>query len=113
MADNTNAQIVRWANLRARTICDSITKLSYALRAYQADYAAAGMATLVNNNTPANNIADGSDIDGRTRLTGTQLQNLIAGINQLVTAFDASVTGVGSSITTISGGIQVNGSTGN
>lgn len=110
MADITNAQVVKFANERTRQIADKVTALSYALRAYQADYAAGGISALITAAGASNLIDDGSAADGRTRITGTSLVNFIAGINALVVQFDATVAGVGTSITAISNGIQVNGS---
>ncbi|MEI9971042.1 MAG: hypothetical protein WDO73_02760 [Ignavibacteriota bacterium] len=82
----------------------------YALLAYQADYTAGGLAAAIALDVAAGVITDGSAVDGRTPITGTSLQNLIAGINALVTQMQTNVVGVGSPLTTIAGAIQVNGS---
>lgn len=110
MAENNNAQIVAWANNRARPLADLMTRVYYAMTSYQSDYAAAGMAALIAANTPTNVIQDGSDQDGRVQITGTSLQNFNAAITQLLASYGTNVTGVGSPVTTIQNGIQVNGS---
>jgi len=106
----TDPQIVTWANLRARTICDLITRLDYALTAYKAEYTAAGLGAKIIAAGIGETIVDGSATDGRTPMTGTTLVNLSATINQLRTNFDTAVAGVGSSVSAVSSGIQVNGS---
>jgi hypothetical protein len=109
MANIVDPLVVNWANTRARVLADKIMALSYALTAYQADYASAGMATAVITDGATNLIQDGSAVDGRTPVVGTDLQNLIAGVNQIVTQFATNIVGVGSPITTIAGKWQVNG----
>jgi len=105
----TDPLVVTWANTRARTLADKICQLQYAMQAYVADYASAGLAAAVTADGPTGTIQDGSATDGRTPVTGTDLQNLIAGVNQTVTAFATAITGVGSPITTVAGKWQVNG----
>jgi hypothetical protein len=113
MANITSPQVVAWANGRARTISDSIRQMYDKLKSYQTDYVAESVnAAIVAD--PAGStavIADGSAADGRQSITGTQIQNLIACINQVVTAMDTTnVTGVGSPPMTTANAIQVNGS---
>ena len=79
------------------------------MSAYVADYGTAGIAVALTADGATGQIMDGAATDGRTPVVGTDLQNLIAGVNQIVTAFGANVTGVGSPITTIAGKWQVNG----
>jgi hypothetical protein len=58
-----------------------------------------------------NNIGDGYETNGLAPITGTSLQNLIAGVNQLVTAWNTTlVTGVGTSVQAIVQTIQPSGS---
>ncbi len=119
MAFITNAQVINWDNQRARTLADAMTFLLAKLIAYQADYAAQGInaaivadaagSTAVIADNPANPAAQPND--GRQPVTGTSLQNFIAGINQLVTAWNVTaVSGVGTTVAAIQNGIQVNGS---
>ena len=109
MAQITDPLVVNWANNRARTLADKIMALDYAMTAYVADYANAGLPAALTTDGAAGLIVDGSATDGRTPVVGTDLQNLIAGVNQIITAFGANITGVGSPITTIAGKWQVNG----
>ena len=105
----TDPLVVAWANNRARVIADQFMQLSYAMQAYAADYANAGIGAALTADGATGGIVDGSATDGRTPCVGTDLQNLIAGVNQIVTAFGTAISGVGSPITTVAGKWQVNG----
>jgi hypothetical protein len=79
------------------------------LVAYQNDYAAQGIAAKIVAAGASDTLSDGAQSDGRSLCTGTNLQNLMAAINQLKTSFDTNVTGVGLPVTTIVNTIKVNG----
>ncbi len=112
MPDTTDPQLAKFANERARTIADAITSLVLKMQSFQADYAAQGIAALITAAGNTNTIGDGSATDGRQRITGIQVQNLKAAIDQLVTsATVTAVTGVGATPASVSQAIQVNGST--
>ncbi len=88
-----------------------MTSLLNKLLAYQADYAAQGISAKITAAVNTNLIADGSEMDGRSRITGLQIQNLTAALTQLVTAWNVTaVLGVGTTVAAIENGIQVNGS---
>ncbi len=106
----TDPQVVKWANERARVICDLITRLDYAIAAYKTDYLAEGIGARITAAGPSEIIVDGSATDGRTPMTGTTLINLSATVNQLRTNFDTAVAGVGATVSAVSAGVQVNGS---
>ena len=111
MADITTPQVVTFANNRTRVLADKIASLYYALTAYQNDYASQGIAALITAGGTSNFIGDGSDVDGRQRITGTQMANFKAGVDAMVTALGTTnITGVGTPMSTIVNGIQVNGS---
>jgi len=112
MADTTDPQLFRWANERARPTGDTIERAIAVLVAYQADYTAQNINALIVAAGSSNYIGDGSATDGRPRITGLQLQNQKAAIDQLVTAFAVTtVPGVGATPRAINLPIQVNGST--
>lgn len=119
MALITNAQVKSWANLRARTICDSIRHLDDLLASYVSDYVGQGIAAAINGDAAgaASVIDDGSAVggtgtpDGRNPITGTNLANLKACIDQVRVAIETTaVAGVGSPPLTTVNAIQVNGS---
>ena len=110
MANITDTQIIKFSNERARTISDKLIALYYDLVAFQADYSSNGISAKITASGTANNIGDGSDVDGRSLITGTSLVNLKAAVAAIQTAMESAVAGVGSPTTTIAGGIQVGGS---
>jgi hypothetical protein len=108
--DITDTQVVRWSNERARTLADLLTRTSYVLSGFIADYAAQGIAAKITAAGAANNVGDGAATDGRPFVTGTQLTNLRAAALQVQTAIDTTlVSGVGTSVKAIADAIQVNG----
>jgi len=113
MAEITNPQIVLFANERARTMADTVERFSALVDAWVADYAAQAIATQITNdgNGAGATIADGSETDGRQRITGTKIVNLKAALLQVQTALTTTaVSGVGATVKAIADGIQVNGS---
>jgi hypothetical protein len=124
MANITNAQVVAWANNRARTLSDATEIFLAKILAYQSDYIAEGIAAAITGDPAgaAAKIDDGSVPagafpgqpamgDGRQSITGTSLANLKAAIDQIVTAMNVTlVPGVGLTVKAIVDGIQVNGS---
>jgi len=110
MPNITDVQVVKFSNERARTLADKMTALYADLVAYANDYAAQGIAAKIAAAGAANNVGDGADVDGRPIITGTSLVNFKAATLQLQTSYETNVSGVGSPITTVQNGIQVNGS---
>ena len=107
----SNPQIVTFANDRARTIADQILRFSAIVDAFISDYAAQGIASAITAAGASQMIADGSEIDGRQRVTGTKIINLRAALGQLQAALTTTlVTGVGATAKSVADGIQVNGS---
>lgn len=104
-------QIIQWANQRSRTIADDLERLYAIITAYQSDYAAQGINALITAAGNTDIIDDGSSVDGRSQITGLQLQNLNAALTQIKTALDTTlVPGVGATAKSVFDGIQVAGS---
>jgi hypothetical protein len=110
MADITNAQVVKWSNERLRQLADLSTRTYYAAKSYQTDYATSAIAGAMALAANGDVVVDGSKEDGRTPVTKLAIVNFLAGLNALVTQFETIVSGVGTPMTTIQNGIQVNGS---
>lgn len=72
MADITTPQAVRFCNDRLRKGCDAIISAIRTLRELRAEYVAQGIGPLVAGSAELQQakIADGSATDGRTPLTG-------------------------------------------
>jgi hypothetical protein len=107
---NTDAQVVKWANERARVLADQVERLRYAVVAYQADYLAQAIAAKITAAGASEVIVDGSATDGRSIITGTSLTNLKAAVDKMVTNLTVDlVSGVGTTVAAIADGIEVNG----
>ena len=110
MADYSDVQLTTFTNGRTRTLADQLVSILIKLQAYQSDYVAQSVAVRATA-AGANNLADGYVTDGRQPITGTQVGNFKACVDQIVTAMaTTNVIGVGSPISTTVNAIQVNGS---
>lgn len=102
MPDIGNTQHVKFANERCRPLADAAETLYLTSKRFQQEHAAFGAGSIPNT---ADNFADGSEGDGRKRLTGAQATNLKALADAMVTWFE---TGTPSRIVQIQG-MSVNG----
>jgi hypothetical protein len=113
MATITDPRVINWSDTRARTLADATEQFVAKLLAYQADYAAQGIAALVTAGGATNLVGDSSVTgpDGRQQVTGNAIgANFIAAVNQMATALNTTlVTGVGVTVKGIMDGVQVNG----
>lgn len=98
---NTNPQCVKWANERTRVLANKVDDLDDAINDYITDWTSQGLSALITAAGAAELIADGSDVDGRPRMSGTQMTNFRAALLQLQASYAASVSGVGASVTAI------------
>jgi hypothetical protein len=74
MPDITTPQVVRFSNERARVFCDAAEQLYLTAQRFQSEWAALVAGFPVPSTT--DNVADGSDVDGRKRITGQALNGL-------------------------------------
>ncbi len=72
MADITNAQTIKFCNERLRPAADRLISAIRTLEQMRAEYVAKGIGALVagSGELQASTVADGSATDGRTPLTG-------------------------------------------
>jgi hypothetical protein len=89
MPDITDPQVVVFANNRIRPLADKLYSAYYAAKSVNQDYNAGDIGTQINTAGSGNLIADGSEVDGRTRITGGDIYNMIT----LLQAFIAFVEG--------------------
>lgn len=83
MADNTLPIAIRTANEKVRTAADSIESCYETLKRLQNEYAAVNGDTIFP--ATADNIADGSETDGRKRVTNNQIRGLKTLTDAIVT----------------------------
>lgn len=75
---------VKFANERIRPLADKVASMWMALQAVGAEFQAKGIADVVPDK-PDEIVADGSDVDGRTPISGHDIHQMIALIADLVT----------------------------
>ncbi len=86
MPDITTPQVVKFANEKARLLADAAEVLYQTSKRFQQEWTALTASFPVGST--ASNIADGSDADGRLRLTDTQLNGLKSLADAMVTWFE-------------------------
>lgn len=72
---NTNVQAIKIANEKIRPLADAFGQLYNKLKSAQIEYAAEGWGTLFP--ADAQVISDGSDVDGRTPITNSDVRNFM------------------------------------
>ena len=85
----TNPEAVRFCNENVRTLADIATRYYYAARAFQNEWVAAGMASKIPNDG-GETVVDGSATDGRTPITGQNVNQLQSHINDMLGDLEAS-----------------------
>src|SRR5262245_10574032 len=95
MPDISNPQYVAFANTRCRPLADAAETLYQTANRFHPEYDAVGGGSIPNT---ADNLADGSDLDGRKRLTGGMVTTLKNLADAMVTWFE---TGTPSRITQV------------
>ena len=83
MADNVNPQAVRFANEKGRVFADALLTSIQTARAFKSEYDANAMDTIFL--ATADNIADGSEQDGRPRCTNNAVRALYAAATDMLT----------------------------
>lgn len=84
----TNPEAVRFCNERVRPAADATAQLYYQLKALKDEWFAASMGDLIT--VEGGGIDDGSDLDGRHGITGTDVINLITRAIELVNDYEAN-----------------------
>lgn len=77
MADITDPQVVAFCNNEVRPMADRLYSAYFRAKATLADYNAGDIGTKISNGGSSNFVGDGSAVDGRTRMTGGDVFNLI------------------------------------
>lgn len=88
MADIDNAQLTNFCNEVLRPLADTLARIDSRLPGQIGVYNARNLGTVINDAGAGNNIADGSETDGRTRRTGGDVFNLVTLMQDLQEFFD-------------------------
>ncbi len=89
MADITNPLFVTFANARIRQLVDAAETMYQTSKRFQQEWTAFGADNIPNT---ADNIADGSDVDGRKRMTGALAQAMKSLADAMVTWYETNAT---------------------
>ena len=81
----TNPEAVRFCNERVRQLADIATKYYYAAKAFTNEWNATGMGAKIPNTTDL--VVDGSAQDGRSPITGANVNGLKNHIGFILTNF--------------------------
>lgn len=84
MPENSNPQVVAFANNKVRPLADKLVGLYYSSKSLIAEYAAGDIGTKIEAAGAGELLADGSAVDGRTRITGGDIYNIVTAAQQLV-----------------------------
>ena len=83
----TDVEAVRFANEQIRPVADKLAQFYYLAKSVRDQWFARGMAARFPNTTDV--VEDGSAKDGRPRITGADVNNLITRLDEIVTSFEA------------------------
>lgn len=88
MAELSNAQLVAFSNEVMRPVADALATLDRKLAGLALEYTAKNLGTVIEAGGAGNLIADGSAIDGRTRVAGGDIYNLVTLAANIATVFN-------------------------
>jgi hypothetical protein len=88
MANIVDPNATGYSNLQIRPIADRFMQLYWACKSATADWTSKGLAVLIPNDPSA--MIDGALTDGRTQITGGDINVLIAHMNTLIADFEAT-----------------------
>lgn len=83
-----NPQAVAFSNERARTLADAAARYYWAAKAFLAEWDAADIGAVMPNSSDV--VVDGSLTDGRTPITGANVNGLKAHVDAMVADLEAN-----------------------
>lgn len=84
MADITDPGAILFCNEVVRPLADEVAQIYSSIQLFASLWAAKGMTTLIPND-PTANIIDGATTDGRTPITGEDVNTMLALASTLIT----------------------------
>lgn len=84
MPEITNPQVVTFANTRIRPIADKLYSTYYHAKSVLGDYNVGDIGSKIDSAGAGNLISDGSEIDGRTRISGGDIYNIITALQEFI-----------------------------
>lgn len=89
MANITDVQAVAFCNNRIRPLADIYGSIYYRAKLMIAEFNSKGLASLIPNDGLAT-VVDGSAVDGRTPITGADVNIFLSNMQALVTQLEAT-----------------------
>ena len=89
MADITDKQAIRFANERIRPVSNKLAQVYYQAKQIVAEWTALGGSSLIANDAEAT-LIDGSAVDGRPSIVGSDVNNIINRLAEIITSFEDS-----------------------
>jgi hypothetical protein len=84
VADTTDPQLASFDNLQVRPMADLILRAYWQAKQFNTNYINGGIGALITAAGGTNNIGDGSATDGRTRITGNDILNLVTAATDFI-----------------------------
>lgn len=84
MAENSNPQVIKFANEKIRVAADQLYQAYYFAKQVLLEYNAGDIGTKIENAGAGEMLSDGSATDGRTRLTGGDIYNMVTALQEFV-----------------------------
>lgn len=88
MPEITNPQVIKFANERIRSIANIVYNAYWQSKSIIEDYNAGDIGTKINDEGSGNLVADGSAVDGRTRITGGDIFNVITALGEFIDYYE-------------------------
>lgn len=88
MPDIDDPEVVRLCNEKARTLADAAARYYYAAKAFVNEWDATGMGSKIP--ATADPVIDGSATDGRTPITGADVNNLKNHVDTMIADLEAT-----------------------
>jgi len=88
MPDITNPEAVRFSNEKVRILADVAARYYYTAKAFANEWDATNMGAKIPNT--ADPIMDGSDVDGRSTITGSNVNGLKTHVDTMLADLEAN-----------------------
>ena len=101
MPEITDPQVIAFSNGECRPFADRLVSTYWAAKELLSNYNAGNIGSLIDTGGAGNLIADGSEADGRTRIVGGDLYNLITAATAFVVFVEGGVVATADRLTVI------------
>ncbi len=89
MAEITNPQVIAFSNQQVRVMADTLYSAYYHAKSLLENYNAGDIGTKIDTAGAGNLLDDGSQTDGRTRISGGDIYNFITAATDFIAYVEA------------------------